>query len=188
MPCSATTSRPSPTASRRSPRAGARRAKRGADTWDSLGYIHHHLGDYQQAIRCYERSLILCRELADRYNEAGTLDHIGDAHCHLGNLNAARLAWQQAIRIFDELDHPDSDHVRAKLRDHGGQADPGQRHPERRRPRRATAVRLDASAPAESRGAQPARRLSFSSAASPLPPRLALCQPLRPANAAVAAR
>ena len=91
-----------------------------SDTWDSLGYIHHQLGDYQQAIRCYERSLILCRELADRYNEAGTLDHIGDAHCRLGNLNAARLAWQQAVRILGELDHPDSDHVRAKLRDHSG--------------------------------------------------------------------
>jgi tetratricopeptide (TPR) repeat protein len=91
-----------------------------SDTWDSLGYIHHQLGDYPQAIRCYERSLDLCRELADRYNEAGTLDHIGDAHCHLGNLNAARLAWQQAVRILGEMDHPDSDHVRAKLRDHSG--------------------------------------------------------------------
>jgi len=91
-----------------------------SDTWDSLGYIHHQLGDYQQAVRCYERSLSLCRELTDRYNEAGTLDHIGDAHCGMGDLDAARRAWRQAARIFDDLDHPDSDRVRAKLRAHSG--------------------------------------------------------------------
>jgi DNA-binding SARP family transcriptional activator len=91
-----------------------------SDCWDSLGYIHHQLGDHHEAIRCYERSLTLCRELADRYNEAGTLDHIGDAYCRLGNLIAARRAWQQAVRIFDELDHPDSEHARGKLRDHSG--------------------------------------------------------------------
>jgi predicted negative regulator of RcsB-dependent stress response len=67
-------------------------------------------------VRCYERSLSLCRELADRYNEADTFDHIGDAHCGLGDLDAARRAWQQAARIFGDLDHPDSERVRAKLR------------------------------------------------------------------------
>jgi len=28
-------------------------------TWDSLGYIHHQLGDHRRAIACYERSLDL---------------------------------------------------------------------------------------------------------------------------------
>jgi DNA-binding SARP family transcriptional activator/tetratricopeptide (TPR) repeat protein len=89
-------------------------------TWDSLGYIHHQLGDYQQAVTCYERSLDLCRELADQYNEADTLDHIGDAHCRAGYLDAARRAWSHALDIFDEIGHPDSEHVRVKLRDCAG--------------------------------------------------------------------
>ena len=89
-------------------------------TWDSLGYIHHQLGDYQQALTCYERSLDLCRELADQYNEAGTLDHIGDAHSRAGNLDAARSAWAQALHIFEEIDHPDGERVRIKLRDCAG--------------------------------------------------------------------
>jgi DNA-binding SARP family transcriptional activator len=81
----------------------------------SLGYIHHRLGDYQRALGCYQRSLHLCWELADRYNEADTLDHLGGVHYSDGDIDAARWAWKQALRIFDELDHPAGDRVRAKL-------------------------------------------------------------------------
>jgi DNA-binding SARP family transcriptional activator len=84
--------------------------------WDSLGYIHHQLGDYQRAVTCYERSLDLCREMADRFNEAGTLDRLGDVHASAGDASAARWAWTQALRTLDELGHPDSGRVRAKLR------------------------------------------------------------------------
>jgi DNA-binding SARP family transcriptional activator len=87
--------------------------------WDSLGYIHHQLGDYQRAVTCYERSLDLCREMADRFNEAGTLDRLGDVHHRAGDASAARWAWTQALRTLDELGHPDSDRVRAKLRGPG---------------------------------------------------------------------
>ena len=87
--------------------------------WDSLGYIHHQLGDYQRAVTCYERSLDLCREMADRFNEAGTLDRLGDVHHSAGDASAARWAWTQALRTLDELGHPDSERVRAKLRGPG---------------------------------------------------------------------
>jgi tetratricopeptide (TPR) repeat protein len=84
--------------------------------WDSLGYIHHKLGDHQRSVTCYERSLDLCRELTDRYNEAGTLDRLGDVHHSAGDPRAARWAWTQALRLLDELGHPDRDRVRAKTR------------------------------------------------------------------------
>ena len=92
--------------------------------WDSLGYIHHQLGDYQQAIACYQRASTSARELADRFNEADTLDNLGDVHHSAGDLVAARRSWTQALRIFDEIDHPDRDWVRAKLRvdDHAATA------------------------------------------------------------------
>ena len=83
---------------------------------DSLGYIHHQLGHHQHAITCYERSLALCRELADRFNEAGTLDRLGDVHRSAGDMDAARWAGTQALRTFEEIDHPDGARVRAKLR------------------------------------------------------------------------
>jgi tetratricopeptide (TPR) repeat protein len=89
--------------------------------WDSLGYAHHHRGDYQQAIACYERAIDLSRDLADRFNEADTLSSLGDVHRDAGDLAAARRAWVDALGIFDEIDHPDRDTVRAKLRSHAQQ-------------------------------------------------------------------
>jgi DNA-binding SARP family transcriptional activator len=87
-----------------------------AATWDSLGYIHHQLGEHERAVTCYERAIGLYRELADRFNEADTLDHLGDVQLSAGNPEAARRTWEQALRIFDEIDHPDGDQVRVKLR------------------------------------------------------------------------
>ena len=92
--------------------------------WDSLGYIHHRRGDHQQAIVCYGRALDLSREFADRFNEADTLNNLGDVHRSAGDLAAARRSWTQALRIFDEIDHPDRDQVRAKLRAHDHPAAP----------------------------------------------------------------
>jgi tetratricopeptide (TPR) repeat protein len=87
-----------------------------AATWHSLGYIYLQLGDHQRAVSCYERSLDLCRELADRFNEADTLEHLGGVHQSAGDIGAAHWAWTQAVRIFEEIDHPGGDRVRAKLR------------------------------------------------------------------------
>jgi tetratricopeptide (TPR) repeat protein len=89
--------------------------------WDSVGYVYHQLGDHQQAITCYQRSLDLSRELADRLNEAATFDHLGDAYKGLGDTAAAHWAWTQALRIFDEIDHPDGDRLPAKLHSHRSQ-------------------------------------------------------------------
>jgi DNA-binding SARP family transcriptional activator/tetratricopeptide (TPR) repeat protein len=86
-----------------------------AATWHSLGYIHHRLGNHQQAINCYQRSLSFCQQLADRYNEADTLVRLGDVRHSAGDIDAACQAWADALRIFDEIDHPDGHQVRAKL-------------------------------------------------------------------------
>jgi DNA-binding SARP family transcriptional activator/tetratricopeptide (TPR) repeat protein len=83
--------------------------------WHSLGYIHHQLGSHQRAISCYQQSLDLCRQDADRYGEADALAGLGDVQHSAGDAEAARWAWAHALRIFDEIGHPDSDGVRAKL-------------------------------------------------------------------------
>ena len=38
-------------------------------------HLHHH----QQALSCYRRALDLYRETGDRFNEAESLTHLGDA-------------------------------------------------------------------------------------------------------------
>jgi DNA-binding SARP family transcriptional activator len=90
-----------------------------ASVWDSLGYVHHRRGDHQQAITCYQRAIEICRERTDRYNEATTLDTLGDVHRSAGDNRAARRAWTLALRILDQLGHPEGDLVRAKLSSHG---------------------------------------------------------------------
>ena len=93
-----------------------------AATWDSLGFIHSQLGSHARSVACYDRAIRLYRGLADHFNEADTLDHLGDAQDNAGQAEAARRTWIQALRIFDEIDHPDGDRVRVKLRRAAGRA------------------------------------------------------------------
>ena len=89
--------------------------------WDSLGYAEHHLGNFAEAVACYQRALSISRESGDRYHEAEALTHLGDTHQAAGELAQAREAWQQALAILDDLQHPDADQVRAKLASTNGQ-------------------------------------------------------------------
>jgi DNA-binding SARP family transcriptional activator/tetratricopeptide (TPR) repeat protein len=86
-----------------------------ANTWDSLGYAHHNLGDHLEATACYRQALALFRALGNRYNEADTLTHLGDTHEAAGDLDAARNVWHPALAILDELRHPDTAKVRARI-------------------------------------------------------------------------
>jgi tetratricopeptide (TPR) repeat protein len=86
-----------------------------ADTWDSLGYAHHHLGHHAQAVDCYQHAVTLRHNLGMRYSEATALTRLGDAHHAAGQPEAARATWTDALSILADLDHPDTEAVRAKL-------------------------------------------------------------------------
>jgi DNA-binding SARP family transcriptional activator/tetratricopeptide (TPR) repeat protein len=83
--------------------------------WDSLGYAEHHLGNLDEAAACYQRAVSLHREGGDRPSEAEALIHLGDALHAAGKIAQAREAWQQALDIFNDLQDPAGDKVRAKL-------------------------------------------------------------------------
>jgi DNA-binding SARP family transcriptional activator len=87
-----------------------------AHTCDSLGYIYHHMGRHQQAIECYQEARHLFLLSGNRYSEAICLSYLGDVQDAVGEADAARLAWTDALDILSELGHPDADEVRAKLR------------------------------------------------------------------------
>ncbi|WP_079190866.1 AfsR/SARP family transcriptional regulator [Streptomyces acidiscabies] len=87
-----------------------------AAAWDSLGYAHHHMGQHQEALRCYERALKLYQRMNDRYLEADTLLHMGDTHEARGSRTASVPLWREAVRILDELGHPEAEQARARLR------------------------------------------------------------------------
>jgi DNA-binding SARP family transcriptional activator/tetratricopeptide (TPR) repeat protein len=89
-----------------------------AAAWDSLGSAHHRLAEHHQALACHARARDLNRELGDRYHEAETLLHLGDVHQSVGDRDASRHAWQQALDILDELRHPAADKARTRLGAH----------------------------------------------------------------------
>jgi tetratricopeptide (TPR) repeat protein/transcriptional regulator with XRE-family HTH domain len=82
---------------------------------DTLGYIELQLGNLARAAGHFESALGLCRDHGDRYHEAEILTHIGDTRHAAGEPPLARQAWQQALAIFDDIQHPDAEKVRAKL-------------------------------------------------------------------------
>jgi DNA-binding SARP family transcriptional activator/tetratricopeptide (TPR) repeat protein len=86
-----------------------------AAAWDSLGYAEHHLGNHAKAAACYQHALRSCRGSGDRLGEAATLTHLGDTQDAAGDSAQSRQAWQQALAIYDDLQHPDADEVRARL-------------------------------------------------------------------------
>jgi tetratricopeptide (TPR) repeat protein len=86
-----------------------------ANTWDSLGYAHHHLGEHREAIDCYQQAITLFRDIGDRHAEAITLDHLGDTQDAAGDAAKAADTWRQALDILEQLDHPDAEELRGKL-------------------------------------------------------------------------
>jgi hypothetical protein len=57
----------------------------------------------------------LIRDVGDRHEEADMLARLGDVHLEAGQARLARDAWQHALHILDELDHPDTYQLRDKL-------------------------------------------------------------------------
>jgi tetratricopeptide (TPR) repeat protein len=86
-----------------------------ANTLDSLGYIHDRLGRPEQAAACYSEALDLLARSKERWRQATVLDHLGDTRQGSGDPQAARHAWQRALAIFDGMNHPDAEAIRAKL-------------------------------------------------------------------------
>jgi len=86
-----------------------------ASTWDSIGVAHFGLAQYEVAIDCYRNADKLGQQFSDRYQKSVFLHHRGNAHQALGDLRSATDAWSQALKILDDLEHPDASEVRAKL-------------------------------------------------------------------------
>jgi tetratricopeptide (TPR) repeat protein/transcriptional regulator with XRE-family HTH domain len=86
-----------------------------AYAWDSLGYAEYHLGNLAEAIVSCQRALSLFREFGNLHQQAEVLVHLGDARHAAGEVAQARGAWQQALVIYDDLQQPGADDVRARL-------------------------------------------------------------------------
>jgi DNA-binding SARP family transcriptional activator/tetratricopeptide (TPR) repeat protein len=87
-----------------------------AEAWESLGYIHLHLGDHRQSISCYERAIDLLFELGAPALAATVLRDTGDAYRLAGEATAARPHYLRALAILEELEDPEADQLRLRLK------------------------------------------------------------------------
>lgn len=89
-----------------------------AAVWDSIGYIHHQLGNPQQAITCYQRAIEILHLPEGGWHgivEATVLNHLGDAYHSTGRPAVARGMWRDALDIYTLRDMPEADEIRHKL-------------------------------------------------------------------------
>jgi tetratricopeptide (TPR) repeat protein len=86
-----------------------------ADVLDCLGFIHHQLGRHDEAVDYFHQSRQRWRDFGDRYYEANVLVRLGDNLLAAGQAKAAQESWTEALAIFEQINHPDTGKVRAKL-------------------------------------------------------------------------
>jgi tetratricopeptide (TPR) repeat protein len=89
-----------------------------AFAWHSLSFVHRLRGEIQAAIDCCERSLSALSDVGSQtvVQRAETLRELGDAYEAAGDQQAARRAWQDALRIFEDLHLPAyAQELRARL-------------------------------------------------------------------------
>jgi tetratricopeptide (TPR) repeat protein len=86
-----------------------------ADTWDSIGFAHHHLSDFAQAADAYRHALTLARQAGARHLEATVLTHLGDTHHTAGEHAAAHDAWEPALKIMVDIDATAADEIRDRI-------------------------------------------------------------------------
>ncbi len=87
-----------------------------ASALDSIGYIHHCQGDHRTAVTYFREVLDDFALLTSRHVLSVSAEHLGDAYHALGELDAAREAWQRALAIPEGPTPAESDRIRGKLR------------------------------------------------------------------------
>ena len=77
-----------------------------------LGNAYADLGEVWRAIEYYETALEVAREIGHRCNEGIWLDNLGLLAEEQGDLARARKLWEQALRIFEDIEDPYAERVR----------------------------------------------------------------------------
>ncbi|MFI6077374.1 BTAD domain-containing putative transcriptional regulator [Actinoplanes sp. NPDC051343] len=87
------------------------------NTLDTLGYIAHHRGQFAEAIRCYDSSAALWRELGYTQQLAISLDECGRVHADAGDPDNARARWDEALALYQaQRRDAEAEEVRARLK------------------------------------------------------------------------
>jgi tetratricopeptide (TPR) repeat protein len=88
-----------------------------AVTRDTMAYALAGLGRYDEAADMYQVAIDRLRQLGRQHDMAESLSSLAETQQQIGRLDAARASWTEALEIFEALDRPDAETVRAKLRE-----------------------------------------------------------------------
>jgi tetratricopeptide (TPR) repeat protein/DNA-binding SARP family transcriptional activator len=78
--------------------------------------IHRGLGQYREALDHYQAALRLSREIGDPYEEGKILEGIAESTLSAQRQPiAARIAYRQALDIFERLGVPDAESARSRI-------------------------------------------------------------------------
>jgi len=74
--------------------------------WNTLGLIYRNLGQWDQAISCYQQDLAICRTLDDRFGMGKSYGNLGEIYQKRGRDNwpDALEAYQKALSLIREFD------------------------------------------------------------------------------------
>jgi DNA-binding SARP family transcriptional activator/tetratricopeptide (TPR) repeat protein len=86
-----------------------------ATSLNNLGRVYRALGRHRDALARHREAFAICVYLGERLTQAECLREIGSARHALGQPRRAEAYWRQALAIFEELDVPDAEEVKALL-------------------------------------------------------------------------
>ena len=72
--------------------------------WNTMGLIHRNLGQWDEAISCYQQDLAICSSLDERFGMGLSYGNLGEVYQKCGHLAEALRAYQQALSIIREFD------------------------------------------------------------------------------------
>jgi tetratricopeptide (TPR) repeat protein len=79
-----------------------------AGTLNNIGYIYQQQGELEQALRYYERTLILDEQVGDPASIATTLNNIGYVYDAQGELEQALRYYERALTFYEQVGNPAS--------------------------------------------------------------------------------
>ncbi|ANZ38697.1 hypothetical protein BBK82_24145 [Lentzea guizhouensis] len=86
-----------------------------AEALNTISFIQLGRGELEPAMRSGEEALTLHRHLGNRPGTAEALERIGDVHRALHRPDDARVAWEEAVAILEELQRATLGEVKRKL-------------------------------------------------------------------------
>jgi tetratricopeptide (TPR) repeat protein len=83
--------------------------------WLIKGQVHRNRAELPRSLACYRTAARLSAVIGDRYKRAVALSSAAEIHLERGSRDDAVRALREALDLFDLMDHPSADEVRARL-------------------------------------------------------------------------